>query len=413
MPDAPQPSPAPPTPAPPQTTQFGPIAPVGELDTAARLVSLAFGGPQDGCLKWLNDSGTDNVRVLRDGGSVKSCLLRIPMAKHFGGRPVPLVGIAGVAVGPESRGRGYAAAMMAAALREMAAPDDGTEPAALSGLYASTQTLYRKFGYEQAGHNCTVRLRLAEIDVDDHGGSVEPLTDADTPAVEACYLQFAQGFSGTLARGPYIWNRLRTMRGESFTGFGVREAGTLTGYLFLTQRRREGFKFEIGLSDLAFTTPAAGRRLLAFLRDFRMVSEEAVFTAGPAHPLLTLLAQQRYTLQLKDFWMLRIVDLKRAVEARGYAPGTTAELHLHVDDPTLPSNAGNWLVKIAAGSATAERAGRGDLRLRPRALASLYSGFLNGHALALAGLVQGPQHALNDAAAAFSFGGPPWCGDQY
>jgi len=145
--------------------------------------------------------------------------------QHFGGKSVSMLGIAGVGVAPEARGRGSARWMMSLAMQEAQA--DGF---ALSTLFASTQGLYRQVGYEQAGYRCQIKLLPHRIDVRAREPHVRPLTPEDEPAIQACYKAFAGEFAGMLDRGPYIWRRIKEFRDKSYHGFGLcRRAATSRG----------------------------------------------------------------------------------------------------------------------------------------------------------------------------------------
>ena len=392
---------------------YGPVDGEGDFAAVTRLIVHAFAGTAEGVGEWLRASGVENLRVLRDEGGVRACLLRVPMGQYFGGRAVPMLGIAGVAVAPESRGGGLARRLMEESTREAAA--EGT---ALACLYASTQSLYRLAGYEQAGHACRVSIPIATIGIRERGPVVEALTEADAPAIRACYDRFAACFPGTLARTGYIWGRIRKNRGETFEAFGIRDgAGGLSGYVFLTQRRRpETGRHDVGLSDAAFDTPAAGRRLLGFLADFATMGEEVQFQAGPTHPWLMMLPQQRYRVERKEYWMLRVVEVERALLERGYAPGVRAEIGLDVEDELVPKNHGRFTLRVEDGRATVERGGGaardGVVRVPVRGLAALYSGYMPAEALALGGCLEGEPRALAVAGAVFG-GGTPWMGDFF
>src|SRR5690606_8697493 len=92
----------------------------GDCSAVAGLVSAAFNTPPDDAARWVVDSGIANVRVLSAGRAQIGCMLRVPMGQWFGGRSVPMVGIAGVAVAPHERGRGAALQMMRSAMAELA-----------------------------------------------------------------------------------------------------------------------------------------------------------------------------------------------------------------------------------------------------------------------------------------------------
>jgi predicted acetyltransferase len=250
------------------------------------------------------------------------------------------------------------------------------------------------------------RLPLATIDVRERKGGLAPLSAADQPAIEDCYRAWAREHNGALARGRYIWGRVRDIRGETYHGFGVpREGGGLDGYIFITQRRSPvTFRQEIGISDIAFRTAAAGRRILGFLADFGTVGDEAHFFGGPHHLILTLMGQQRFKAEFKDYWMIRVTDVKSALEKRGYPTGLAGDIVLRVSDDLVPENAGDWVLRIRDGSGSAERSGsaRPGLSMDAGALGAMYSGFLSPGQLRLIGRVGGDESTGALAAAAFA-----------
>lgn len=380
-----------------------------EVPAAARILSLAFAGPRESTTDWITKAGVQNFRVLRpSAGDPVACLLRIPMGAFFGGRSIPLIGIAGVGVAPEGRGGGIAGRMMAAAVREMHA-----EGIPLSGLYPATQPLYQRVGYEQSGHRFEIKMSIRSIDVREKSLTVRPIRESDEAAIRACYADFARAHDGPLDRGDYIWTRVKTMRDVAYHGFAVvSEDDRIEGYVYLNQQRRPEGTQDISLTDFVFTTPRAGRRLWAFLEDFSSIAIDLTFFGGPLHPALHFLAEQRFTSTHRLNWMLRIVDMKKCLEARGYPASTRAQAHLDIRDETIPDNAGPWTVTVEGGRATVERGGRGDVKLSIRALAPLFSGYLSPTQLAQLGRIEGDPSAIAAAAAVFP-AGTPWLSDMY
>lgn len=403
------------------TDGFRFAADAGEADIAplSRIIHHAFAGPLDGCEKWVRESGLENWRLLRadPGGVPVAGLLRVPMGQHFGGRSVPMLGIAGVAVAPEARGRGLARRLMQATLREAAsARSDGA--AAISCLYPSTPALYRQVGYELAGHRFFTTMPVGRIDVRERGGGeIRPLTDEDDAAVRACYAGFAAAFEGTLDRGAYCWSRVRESRGTRYAGFGVTSAsGGLDGYVYFSQERnpRTGYH-DVMISDLAFVTADAGRRLLSFLADFATTAESAVFFGGPMHPLVSLMASRHYSVEKRDYWMVRVLDVARAISARGFPAGVRSEVAIDIADDLITENTGTWMIRVADGRASATRspASSDALRCDIGAIAPLYSGLYTVRQLALLGRVQGSPAAIAAADATFRGAGTPWMSDMF
>lgn len=380
-----------------------------DADKAAvhRITLLAFAGTPEGVRDWLASGGEQNVRVLRDGETVAASLLQIPMGMYIGGRAVPMVGVAGVGVAPENRGQGYAKRMMRGFVQDAAA-----EGWPLAGLYASTHTLYRSVGFDHATHRFQYTVPLYQIDSGDDRGPLHAITESDEAAIKSCYARFAALFDGMLDRGPYIWHRVRKMRDSEYRGYAVKGENGFDGYVFMNQARRPDGRQDITLSDIVFTTPAAGRRLLGFLADFRMMGEDLVFFGGPTHPALTLLHQQRYDVKLKDSSFIRVLNVQTALESRGYPAGLTASASFDVADDIVPANVGRWTLTVERGVAKATRGGDGRVRATARGLATLLTGYYTPRQAALLGEVSGTDADLAAAGAIFS-GGTPVMTDMY
>jgi predicted acetyltransferase len=375
-----------------------------DLDAMTRISALSFAFPHEDSRQWIERSGIGAMRVIRDpAGAVAGQLLRTRMGQFFGGRSVPMVGIAGVGVPPERRGTGVATTLMREALREIR-----HEGVPISTLYPATQPLYRRVGYEQAGSRFEVRLPIARIDVRDREMPVRPAEETDKPAIEACYRAAACHWEGWLDRGPYVWNRVWLPRGQVALGWVIDGVGGIEGYVVLQQARPNPShaRHDVTLTDICFTTPGAGRRLLGFLADFGSMGLDVVFHCGPTHPLLICTIEQRWTITFRDYWMLRIVDVAAALEARGYPAGLNAELTLDVEDELFEDNGGRYTLRVRDGRGSVARGGDGALRLDVGALAALYAGYLTPGALRQVGRLAGDGTTLRMAAGMFAGGSP-------
>ena len=428
-----------------------------DLPAIARMTHLAFASPLEGCRSWIEPLLADH-RVLAAAGAehsgelsaevsagIRAGVLTIPMGQYFGGKPVSMLGIAGVAVPPEARGSGYAERMMQGVLREAYDRKLG-----LSTLYASTQTLYRKVGYEQAGTRTRYRipanaLILRTTSDGAHaprgGPTWRQLNPQDEQAVLNCYTNFAQHQNGMLQRGPYIWGRVKLFREKPFIGFGLPTDDPtrpeLDAYVYLHQEKLASGRCNLLLSDLAYRTPAAARAVLEFLARFGTMTEEIQFSGGAGHPLLLLLAQQPATAMNGENWMMRIAHLPTAMDSRGYQVRAHEVLTLHITDSVLQANAGTWVLGVKNGNGTCRRPVHADtataqpptgqglaqglaqegvaqgLALDIAALAALYSGFSSARELATLGLVRGDQTSLETADVIFGSTQRPWCCDFF
>lgn len=359
--------------------------------------------------EWLRRVTPANLRVVRDGTTVVGGLVLIPMGQWFGGRAVPMNGVAAVAVLPEHRSHGAAGALMRETVAEMR-----RSGFPVSALYPATQPLYRSAGYERAGAQYRVAVPARAFDVADRSLAVRAATAADEPAIEEAYSRRARSSNGQLDRSRYLWERIRRPIAGSVSGYVVEGASGVEGYVYYVTRETEEPPFALWCADLLATTPAAARRLVAFFADHRSMTGEIAWRGSPFDAVLAVMREQYdVTVKVSNVWMLRLVDVAAALTQRGYAPGTTGEVHLDVAaDDVVPENAGRWTLRVADGRAEVERGGRGTLRTDVRGLAALYTAFQSPAELRASGLVDADDAAL--AAASAVFAGPqPWMADHF
>lgn len=387
------------------------IASESDFPAVARLISEAFGGPLPGAEEWARSHGASNIRVMREQAEARSCLIRIPMGQFFGGRSVPMVGIAGVGADVTRRGQGLGRRMMTECVREIAA-----EGVALSALYASTRPLYRQVGFESAGARFEYEIPLDRLPKFTDTLEVRRISPDNQSDMTRCYNAVASTHNGPLDRGAYCWGRVWKFRDEPFKGFGAFNArGEIEGYVTLAQRRPPPpamTNHDVVLSDAIFTTAAAARTLVNFLAGFTTVGDRLRFFGSPNHAIFMLLGHHHAQIRQQEAWMLRITDVKRALEQRGYNPHVRARLAFEVSD-VIDANRGPWTLDVEAGRATATRAASdAPLRTSIRGLAAMYTGYLSPREAMIAGLCEGPAQMLDAAGAVFA-GEMPWMVDFF
>jgi predicted acetyltransferase len=374
-----------------------------ELSEFAPIVSWAFHDTVEGAAQWLRRSPIENLRLGRIDGRLVGGLAVIPMGQWFGGRSVPLLGLAGVAVAASARGSGVAFSMVSQTLRE--ARERGL---ALSALFPSTQALYRKLGYEVAGTYCGVELRLGECPRFRSELELADAQPADQPEIERLYATVAGERPGYLDRGPYIWGRVREYGGAPARGVVVRSATGLEGYAFLGHGPASPEQqHSLRLTDFVSVSARATRRLLDFLACHRSVAQAARWFGGAADQRVLLLPDKIYKVTVDAYWMSRIIDVARALELRGYPEGLECELELTVEDELLAENTGSYRLSISGGRASVARVARtAGARLDVRALAALYTGFLPPRELARAGVLEADERTLSTLASIFAGAAP-------
>lgn len=380
---------------------YGPMQ-EDELEPLAEILANCFGIPPDGVGPWLEVAGHDNVRMLRDEGRPVAALILIEMGQYFGGERVPMVGIAGVGVPPRERGKGTATRLMKHCVRELA-----KRAAPLSALYPATHALYRRAGYEVAGGRYATHTRPDDLAVSERGVVLRPLEERDEARVRAIYARHARLRDGWLDRGPYSWGRTRrTWEGKPTYGLGVEVAGKLEGYVVYRQRAGDEGLYQLRVTDLAYASPAAGRRLLGALADHWTMAYDLVFPLAPWDPLFSLLPEPKLSAKRVFPWMLRLADVHAALGGRGYRPGVEARLDLSVRDDVVRKNQRRFVLEVSDGVAHVREGGRGTLELDVRALASLYAGYETAEQLAASGRLSATRKAAATATTVFSGSAP-------
>lgn len=378
-----------------------------DLDRFLEISGDAFVVSAEHAQAYANAIGHDQFRLVRRGNDIVGGLALIRMGQFFGARAVSMAGVAAVAAAAPYRAQGIASTALRRTLAELR-----EEGLPLSTLYPATVALYRSVGYELAGAGLEIRLPLSRLDVRERSLEARPATADDEPAIRNLYRTIAEQTPGHLDRGAFCWRRVHNYRGDPTQGFVVTDGGTLVGYMFLlTQPQPTGYA-NVRVVDLAAATPAAHRQLLTLLADYRSNRDSILLRGSLNDPLLIHLAEEVYEADMRNLWMLRIVHVANALQARGYPPGLQAELHLQVTDDVLPANNGTYVLRVKDGQATVEGGGRGTLKADIRGLAAMYSGFLSAHDVVSLGVAEGPADQL--AAANAVFNGPlPWMRDSF
>jgi predicted acetyltransferase len=379
------------------TIDFGPAATQPELDALGDHLSHAFGFPPKDYVAWFERAKPENVRVVRHGARVVAGLLEIPMGQFFGGRSVSTMGVAGVGVAPAERGRNIAARMMIAMLREAKA-----RGFALSTLYPASLTLYRRAGYERAGARFVVTLDPRSVELPRVPAvtiaEVEPPPFLPPDEIVALYTKLARRSHGFLDRGPYVWSRVTTPRGLSPKLFTVSHDGVLEGYLAVAHVGGSMDPSKVTVTDLAATTPRAANAILRMLVEYRSLAGSVQWGGGPSDLFMSLLPERHGSVELESSWMIRVLDVARAMEARGWPAEGRGTILFELTDASMPENSGRYAVTLAGGRARVAVDGSAgqDARvtLTERGLAALYTGYVAPHVLAELGWLEADEEGI-------------------
>lgn len=339
------------------------------------------------------------------------------MAQYFGGRAVPMGGLASVAVFPDRRGEGLAKHVCTASLRAMRERGE-----VISSLYPATTSLYRALGWEVAGLYLWQKLVPTVLHALPQPGrkALRPAPLEDLSLLRDCYDRMAAGCPGFLARGDAWWDRLAFVW-KSHSIYAVsNERGGLDGYLVYLKLDGEysglGGPFRIAVRELVACTRDAALALWRLCGQWSTQVSD-VFAVGTLDDTLLFVSPDQVLQPLAQIrWMTRIVDAPGAIAARGFPECLDVEAPLALRDALFPENDGSFVLRVRKGQGELARSSRATSdapSLEIGGLASLYTGFASTSRLARAGLLEGGSPAARDALDAAFAGPAPTCQDEF
>jgi predicted acetyltransferase len=345
----------------------------------------------------INRLGMQNMRLIRQSEQIVGGLATIPMGQWYGGQRVPMIGIAAVGIAPQYRGTGAAIALMQHTLNELYA-----KGIPISVLYPATQRLYRKAGYEQGGNRCSWEIPTASIQIREQPLPLQPVVPSNLEVFYDLYQKQAKLINGNLDRHPFIWQKIiPPFENEGVYAYLIGTGEHSQGYAILSQHHQQESSVLL-VRDWVALTPAAAQSFWSFIANHRSTIEKVRWAGAVIDVLKLLLPEQTTTIKSMKTWLLRVVDVAKALEKRGYPSGLQAELHLEVQDDLIAENNGRFILSVSHGQGEVTKGGTGELKLHIRELAPLYTSLFTPYQLQLTGRLEATETALDTAAQLFA-----------
>lgn len=348
------------------------IRPLAADDAAAawQLSRIAFGGPaQPPPDREFPIPGAVSFGAFDDGRPVGKAA-GLEHAYVYGGRVVPAVGVAGVAVLPEYRGRRLLRELLGALLAEV------RSTAAIAALFPTTPIPYRRLGWELVGTLRWTAVPTTALAAKAPAGvEVRPAELRDVPAILDLYTDAATASTGMLTRRGPLFQIAPEALLACHDGYSVAEQnGVVVGYCSWDRGPGYDADAHLAVPDIFARAPEGLTALLAMLGSWRSVAPTLHLRLRPDDPVYLATALLGARTLSEQPWMLRLVDARAAVAARGWPPHLRGSVDLHLDDDLCPWNAGPHRLVLDGGSGVLEPGGTGAVRLDPGAFATLYAG---------------------------------------
>ncbi|WP_285681671.1 GNAT family N-acetyltransferase [Actinoplanes sp. NBRC 103695] len=395
------------------TYQVRPLGP-GEQQLAWDLGSLAFGYHEQPMPEgWASDSPSRRtLGVFDPAGRLVAKAVDREQGQWFGGRIVPVGGVAGVATAAELRGHGLGRLVLTELLG--GARERG---AVISTLFDTIPAPYRALGWEEVGALVYQRVParvLAEIRPD-ATTTLRPATEADIPAVQEIYREVARAGTGMMERsGPaFAASPTQVLADHHGLTVAVDKTGDIVGYASWDRGPGYDANGKLTVDDLIGLTPEATRTLLAMFGGWASVAPTVLIRLGAADPVWSLLARRDATPESSQPWMLRVVDAPAAVAARGWPRHLTGEVDLELADDVCPWQQGPHRLVLSGGDGRLEPGGAGTVRLTPRGLASWYAGAATPQQLRRSGFLTGGDAGTDELLRTATAGPAPTLHDYF
>lgn len=401
-----------------------------DLEAELDLRHRAFGPIDDGDRSlWLDDltSSVRGGRILGvlDGTALLGTARFHDMRQWWNGRSLPMAGVAGVKMAPEERGRGIGRALMTQLLAVIAA-----RGYPVSVLFPSTAAIYRSLGWEMAGGRYMTVLDARSLSplADPEAGPLAP-----PPAVrragpdDAAQVIAVTGRVHQSARdcGPStrdVESVRRWLGDRSMFSYLAPDGFLAYGW--------HGSDREIFVQQASAGSAETARALWGIVASHATMAKTVRAVLGPQDPIGWLTRELGAEICREEAWMLRVIDARAAIAARGFPAPAQLSVTLRLGDKALPANSGRWRLDVAGGQGTLtpletdkdspapletdssqQLPPAPPVRLGARGFAALYAG-TPLPTLRLAGLAAAGDPAA-DAALDCAFAGPPFMIDHF
>ncbi len=379
-----------------------------DIEAAAAIQVEAFGGVLADTISRYQEGARYTWRdawVVDSGGEIAAAAIVIPATWWFRGCRYAVSAVAGVAVRPVDRRKGFAHELMRAVLKR-----DQQLGRAYSLLYPFQHGFYRRLGYGSVGLMHWWRLPIAHMrDEPELRRRVRDLREADRAAVEELFARALRELpEGGLERKPGQW-QFRWRQDEKWVVF---DNGAVRGYMaYRTQPNT------LEVRDLVALDGEVERGLWSFV-GAQIEQRTSVTWHAPLRKPLWATLREPYMFQgpehgfiindvagLTLSFMARGVDWHAALEARAFPAAVRGRVAMQLADAVFGPQAID--VEFGDGAARVQpSSGEPDMRCDVSVFSQLCGGALTASQARWYGLLQASDAAVKLLDQAFPVGPP-------
>jgi predicted acetyltransferase len=368
---------------------------------------------------WLKHMDAQDMRGLfDDDGTLLTAIRFWRNDLWLGRRRVKMAGLTNVATPPENRRKGLVRQLLTESLRQER--ESGVN---VSGLYPFEFPFYAMFGYAQASVSAehTVKIgALLNFKSRTKGRWTKAVAD-DWQIFRDLYDKFCVGRFGRNSRDTEYWWRFRLFlhrRNSGDTPNNVYlwrdENGTARAYVIYDFKSLGGdWDREMVVQDMVWLDEAARHEIYAFIGNHDSQAIQVFWQGEPGDEFFARLPDPRQAqIRLEPGYMIRLLDVERALTERAYPLEAKGNLSFGVQDKLFEWNANRTFRLAVEGGEAAVNVAPGaadpDFSCDVATLGQIYAGYLSPLTAARLGtLAVHNEKALATAQGIFSPPGQP------
>ncbi|MBN1903346.1 GNAT family N-acetyltransferase [Candidatus Sumerlaeota bacterium] len=359
-----------------------------ELEWAAELFNNAFRIGMEKARGWTSGLPLDETIAVVEKDRIASFVRMLKYRVWVGGSEMRMGGIGAVSTWADAQGHGFAGELMRRSVRIMRDRGD-----AVSALYPFSHRYYGKFGWASMGERIIyTEARQNDIIPHDEKSLVRRLKgEEDIELLDAAYREYAKRYNGMTIRPRERWVAiLRSMQEQNGQIYLIIKDEKPIGYLHCEQILGKPGGHETVVRDFACVTQEAYRAMFGFLASLP-TNVAKITAATPILPNLACYFKEPFiTMKWALPFQYRVLDVERAVAARGYSPGAKGSLKIKIHDECGDWNTGAWEIEVEQGKGIARKTtGRkADIEMTIQDFSKLYMGALDAASLAAHGVLE-------------------------
>lgn len=318
-------------------------------DPMKHILSYCFGLPPEFGDGFMTETfKSKNCLGCFDGEQLAGLLYITPFEMFFNNRIVLMGGIGGVSTLPEYRHCHCASNMLIKSLEIM--KERGY---IFSALGPFSYDFYRKYGWELGFHSKRYEIPIEKLKGLGKGiGRFKPLTPDKISSVKTLYEYFMSKYNGAIRRDDKTWKSKLNVKGKDRDyAYGYSsQTNELNGYILYSILGNK-----IHVNELIYDSLDTKLELMRFVYNHSAQVETLVWNAPEDDITMLMLKDPRIGQTINPGMMIRVVDVKKTLEAYEFPLLYRGSLAIKIHDEFASWNNGTFNVVIRDGSAIVDK----------------------------------------------------------